>query len=496
MARAACSSSSGDRAHPAVAQPTGAAQRRRAGPPIQMGSRSPCGGFGSMAIASAWKRCASAARCARRASTPASRSIASSMRRPRPAKSSPSASYSASCQPTPTPRRSRPAESVSRVLTCLATRIGLALRQHQHLGRQRHPLGDGGDEAQRHQRLEDRHLRRVHRRRARSRWRSPSPRGRTWPGRRSRWLRSPAPARRPWPGLLGRPRSGTRRRSSRVHPGSGRSSGATCRTLGRWSTCARRRAGRCDRGDRLLGRGAQSTQGADGGGPRPGLRRPGPRRAEPHRHPLRHRQWDEGLHRPRGDVASPSTASCRCRPGPVAARCDLPLDRRRRDRRAPAGPPVGHRGLLRRERDGVHHRLRAAGARPPARLDRGLPAGARRPPVDRRRPTPGSRTATAATSSSPCWPSGPPACRSPISSATGCASPRPDRTGFLRSDELPGDAAVGYLAADGPADRTNVFHLPVLGSGDGGIYSTVADVHRLWQALDGGRIVAPERWRR
>ena len=68
-------------------------------------------------------------------------------------------------------------------------------------------------------------------------------------------------------------------------------------------------------------------------------------------------------------------------------------------------------------------------------------------------------------------------------------------TGFLRSDELPGDAAVGYLDAAGAGrDRTNVFHLPVLGSGDGGIYSTVADVHRLWHALDDGRIVPPERY--
>ena len=39
-------------------------------------------------------------------------------------------------------------------------------------------------------------------------------------------------------------------------------------------------------------------------------------------------------------------------------------------------------------------------------------------------------------------------------------------TAFLRSDELPGRAAIGYLTADGP--RTNVFHLPVLGNGDGG----------------------------
>jgi CubicO group peptidase (beta-lactamase class C family) len=64
-------------------------------------------------------------------------------------------------------------------------------------------------------------------------------------------------------------------------------------------------------------------------------------------------------------------------------------------------------------------------------------------------------------------------------------------TAFLRSDELPGDAATGYLTADAP--RTNVFHLPVRGSGDGGVYSTAADVHALWTAFFAGRIVSP-RW--
>jgi len=52
-------------------------------------------------------------------------------------------------------------------------------------------------------------------------------------------------------------------------------------------------------------------------------------------------------------------------------------------------------------------------------------------------------------------------------------------TAFLRSDSLPGTAAIGYLA-DG---RTNVFHLPVRGSGDGGIYSTAADIEKLWRIV-------------
>jgi CubicO group peptidase (beta-lactamase class C family) len=61
-------------------------------------------------------------------------------------------------------------------------------------------------------------------------------------------------------------------------------------------------------------------------------------------------------------------------------------------------------------------------------------------------------------------------------------------TVFLRSDELPGRAAVGYLTADGA--RTNVFHIPVRGNGDGGIFSTLADIHALWAAFFGARIVS------
>jgi CubicO group peptidase (beta-lactamase class C family) len=62
-------------------------------------------------------------------------------------------------------------------------------------------------------------------------------------------------------------------------------------------------------------------------------------------------------------------------------------------------------------------------------------------------------------------------------------------TAFLRSDELPGRAALGYLTIDG-VWRTNVFHLPVRGSGDGGIYSTVADVSSFWRAFFAGQIVS------
>ncbi|MDQ0382091.1 CubicO group peptidase (beta-lactamase class C family) [Amycolatopsis thermophila] len=64
-------------------------------------------------------------------------------------------------------------------------------------------------------------------------------------------------------------------------------------------------------------------------------------------------------------------------------------------------------------------------------------------------------------------------------------------TAFLRSDEPAAGVALGYLGQT----RTNVFHLPVTGSGDGGVYSTAADVHAFWAALFAGRIVPLSRVR-
>ena len=72
-----------------------------------------------------------------------------------------------------------------------------------------------------------------------------------------------------------------------------------------------------------------------------------------------------------------------------------------------------------------------------------------------------------------------------------CGPAGMDDTAFLRSDELPGRAAIGYVHVEG-AWRTNVFHLPVCGSGDGGIYSTAADVTRFWRALFSAEIVRGE----
>jgi len=64
-------------------------------------------------------------------------------------------------------------------------------------------------------------------------------------------------------------------------------------------------------------------------------------------------------------------------------------------------------------------------------------------------------------------------------------------TAFFRSDELPDQTAIGYLSED--SNRSNVLHLPVRGSGDGGIYSTAADLSAFWRALFDGKIVPVAR---
>ncbi|MFF1529219.1 serine hydrolase domain-containing protein [Cellulomonas sp. NPDC058312] len=61
------------------------------------------------------------------------------------------------------------------------------------------------------------------------------------------------------------------------------------------------------------------------------------------------------------------------------------------------------------------------------------------------------------------------------------------RTGYPRTDELPGDVALGYLHPTGL--RTNVLHLPVRGSGDGGLVTTAHDLAAFWRAVLAHRVV-------
>ena len=62
------------------------------------------------------------------------------------------------------------------------------------------------------------------------------------------------------------------------------------------------------------------------------------------------------------------------------------------------------------------------------------------------------------------------------------------RSAYLRSDDLPADAALGYLDDEG--NRSAVLHLPVRGNGDGGAFTTAGDLTIFWRALLNGQIVS------
>jgi CubicO group peptidase (beta-lactamase class C family) len=63
-------------------------------------------------------------------------------------------------------------------------------------------------------------------------------------------------------------------------------------------------------------------------------------------------------------------------------------------------------------------------------------------------------------------------------------------TDFVRSDDLPERTALGYIDPNG--HRTNVLHLAVRGTGDGGIYTTAADMYTFWMLCSQGGSFAPK----
>jgi CubicO group peptidase (beta-lactamase class C family) len=56
-------------------------------------------------------------------------------------------------------------------------------------------------------------------------------------------------------------------------------------------------------------------------------------------------------------------------------------------------------------------------------------------------------------------------------------------SGYFSSDSLPAHCATGYVMDSDGAWRSNIFSIPVIGHGDGGVYTTAADIGRFWKAL-------------
>ena len=63
------------------------------------------------------------------------------------------------------------------------------------------------------------------------------------------------------------------------------------------------------------------------------------------------------------------------------------------------------------------------------------------------------------------------------------------QTGFYALNNLPANTALGYLE---DRQTTNIYNLPIRGGGDGGLFTTAADLRSFWQGLFAHRILSPE----
>ena len=63
-------------------------------------------------------------------------------------------------------------------------------------------------------------------------------------------------------------------------------------------------------------------------------------------------------------------------------------------------------------------------------------------------------------------------------------------TGFYRLDALPFNSALGYIHDETGQWRTNIYHLPVIGGSDGGIYTCAENLDTLWRAIFGGQLLS------
>ncbi len=65
------------------------------------------------------------------------------------------------------------------------------------------------------------------------------------------------------------------------------------------------------------------------------------------------------------------------------------------------------------------------------------------------------------------------------------------RSGYFAMNKLPGNTAFGYVEED-DGWRTNIYDLPIIGASDGGAFTTVGDMTKLWDAFWAYRILPEE----
>lgn len=65
-------------------------------------------------------------------------------------------------------------------------------------------------------------------------------------------------------------------------------------------------------------------------------------------------------------------------------------------------------------------------------------------------------------------------------------------SGYFAFNSLPENTAYGYKPQADGSFETNIYNLPIRGGSDGGAYTTVSDIRKLWDALTGFRLLSPE----
>jgi len=64
-------------------------------------------------------------------------------------------------------------------------------------------------------------------------------------------------------------------------------------------------------------------------------------------------------------------------------------------------------------------------------------------------------------------------------------------SGFYPMNKLPKNTAIGYIdAQDGW--RTNVYNLPIVGGGDGGLFTTISDLNKFWEGVYSGHVISKD----
>ncbi|MCL2619817.1 MAG: beta-lactamase family protein [Defluviitaleaceae bacterium] len=65
-------------------------------------------------------------------------------------------------------------------------------------------------------------------------------------------------------------------------------------------------------------------------------------------------------------------------------------------------------------------------------------------------------------------------------------------TGFYRMDALPENTAISYMVDDEGEFTPNTDIMPIIGGSDGGIFTTVADLDRLWRGIFNHKILSAD----